>query len=364
MGSIKALPPGGGGDELVDLLVTLFDLSGFFDVNNNSNNNNIDSSDGNGSNTKLILTSLLRRLATLFLQQQKQRQDSQPRLNNNNNKDDNRNAKTTSLLDESKILPLLLDVEDTVTKLRGAIRSYQNETLTKEKIELLAACQSLEQQSLSETTAATTYPNNVIPWVILGRSLSLSLQSHIHKENEILQEIVEKVLDKLYYYDDATNEHNNNNYQNKINMISTAIDILENRMSYIETICTDYKEAAIILQEHFMGGTNSIETAPVPSISKRSMLLDQGCCLFESSNRICTERRRWSSIITKESSIDGAVKAFLNDDDFEANATTATTTFLLVNGPEGSGKTHICGKAERWARDSAAATTGGVHGKF
>jgi len=49
--------------------------------------------------------------------------------------------------------------------------------------------------------------------------------------------------------------------------------------------------------------------------------------------------------IATAATIDRAVLMFLDGSDVDE----ATVTFLLVTGPEGSGKTHICDTAERLA---------------
>ena len=371
--------------DVTDALLNLFELCGFFGGGGGGGGGFYGDQRGDASSPRDLsprrrkpprrqsVVTLLRRLALLVQDSRFGRQEESAAA-----------AYTAfaAFLDDSEASFLLL-VEDTLKELRETLRAYAGETLSRERLEVLSLRQTLERRARELIIAPPllsdenddddedgTTSGGIMNWILLGRSVSLSLQRQIHREERILRNFEEAFCDAIYSSnEDAVGSSSggggssSNQKQALLSFISTTIDAISRDMS-LEVSHPHYREAAMALLQP--EGNRGAEGDREQTTNFKSMPIIPD----EMQSRCSTEAS--ACVITSESTVHGAVRAFLateNDPEESSgeemnsssnnSSTSGAVTFLLVVGPEGSGKTHICDTAERSAREA-----GGVAGAY
>jgi len=279
---------------------------------------------------------------------------------------------------------LLLQIETTLSKLRDAARVCRRRSFPDDLSETLVLLREIEEKASfqsaggagGDSSAKAESSSYTTRWRLVGRGVAMALQRQIHQELRIVDKLENEVFDCVYdgFYSERTIPNNN-----AIEMLDSALRGFDRKSairrqrydggSGLQYDLTELSDLVLRLRtgrrrrdgedrgtENRMQELQLLESVflddaqlEVAEPTRRSFFFD--CC--------------YPDIVVRESSVLGAIRAFLEADskkkimlvdDVGDHEFRSSAAFLLVVGPEGSGKTHICDMAECAAKETS--TTG------
>lgn len=203
----------------------------------------------------------------------------------------------------------LADIEVEATNVQQQIAAYR-ETIRRAKSESFQLSQEITQlPSFSE----------VLSWQLLAFSLLSVLQKHLVEEAHALDQL-EQSLDCLYADD---------GFQT-IELVCTCLDRRSIREAFV------FREASKALQEQLANQVSLREIAGFDDAAALGQTPTSNVSFVPSHGDVCNQKQ-----------IMDAVRVFLGPGQ---TIDYSTFTSLLVVGPEGSGKSHVCDQVERVAQ--------------